>query len=305
MEEPEITERGHTAQNSGPPKKPRRRWTPARILFATLLLLALIAGLAIAGAWFLLSPSLTLYIAAPLAFVVLAAGLYLAYRSFSSSLSKAYDPVTDPDASADHISAEEFYQRKAQQPNFQIIKIALFGDKQVGKTVFLTRYLHGSFTSEHKATIGVDFQIKVIQRTSTQSNLPIKLQIWDTSGQYRFVSITQAYIPHQHGFMVMYDITNRASFEEAKAKVEVIKVSAPKDARIMLVGCKLDLATKNREDQVTTQEAQEYAQAQGLLFTETSAKTGEGIDQAFESLVNAIDPPEPSSSHSASARRAH
>lgn len=276
----EYSDLKQTQLGSPAPLKPKR-WSRGRILALTLLLLLIIAGLAVASAFFLLGTTLSIYIVAPIAFVVLMVGLYLAYRSSSLSWSH-YSNLLDSSSE----STENSYQFETKKVNHRVtlpkvLKIGLFGDAQVGKTLFLKRYTYDDFTTNYISTIGVDFVVK------QPKNLLPKLQIWDTAGQERFKSITDSYIRSQDGIMVMYDITSQESFDKAKTEITRIRshTSFPKNAKMMLVGCKSDLTDKR---QVSTKEAQEYAKEQGLLFTETSAKTGKGIDQAFEALVNEI-----------------
>jgi len=90
-----------------------------------------------------------------------------------------------------------------------LFKLLLIGDSGVGKTCILFRFSDDSFTSTFISTIGIDFKIKTIDFKGKR----IKLQIWDTAGQERFNTITTSYYRGAMGLMLVYDITNRKSFE--------------------------------------------------------------------------------------------
>lgn len=97
-----------------------------------------------------------------------------------------------------------------------LFKVLLVGDSSVGKTSVLLRYTDGNFSNEFQTTIGVDFRI---------CNLPtngkiIKLQMWDTAGQDRYKRIVSSYYRGSHGLIVVYDITNPASFENVPTWIE-------------------------------------------------------------------------------------
>ena len=93
-----------------------------------------------------------------------------------------------------------------------LFKIIIIGDSGVGKPAFLLRFTDDSFTGTHLTTIGVDFKIKIINF----EDKTIKLQIWDTAGSERFRTITKTYYKGTHGIILMYDVTNRNSFENIR-----------------------------------------------------------------------------------------
>lgn len=298
MEYTAVTEVGHTGQGSAQSKK----WNPRRIILAvTLLLLFLIVSLAIAP----ISTLFSLYIAAPLAFVVLVLGLYFAYRASKPSSASSV-PLTRPDLSSEkplHSSNLEPERKKISPQPFQgVLKIVSLGDTRTGKTAFYKRYYEDSFTETYTPTTTEHWD------TIRKTNLP-KLQTWGCPGDKPQPTNNNYYIYDTNGIMVMYDITSRESFEKAKTQIDILKLNAlkeykdfPKIVKIMLVGCKSDLANEDREGQVSTQEAQAFAKGKGFLFAETSAKTGAGVNEAFEALVKAILEPREVSSNLSSVR---
>ena len=113
----------------------------------------------------------------------------------------------------------------------------------------------------------------------------VKLQIWDTAGQERFKNITASYYRDGNGVLVVYDITERESFENLNSWLIEIEKNANKNVYKLLIGNKCDLEDKR---QVTYQEGKDFAESNGMKFIETSAKTSSKVQDAFELLTNEI-----------------
>merc|ERR1711870_113967 len=110
----------------------------------------------------------------------------------------------------------------------------------------------------------------------------LKLALWDTAGQERFRTLTSSYYRGAQGIILCYDCGQASTFEHIKFwQDEVRKYSTNQDAILMLVSNKVDLP----DPQVTRQEVEEFAFANSMMFIETSAKTRQGIKQAFEEVV--------------------
>jgi small GTP-binding protein len=162
-----------------------------------------------------------------------------------------------------------------------LFKYIIIGDAAVGKSNLLLRYAHGQFKPEYQLTIGVEFGAKNIQiRGKTY-----RIQIWDTAGQENFRSITRAYYKNSACALVVYDISSRDSFNNVSTWIEDCKNQSPKSIHMILVGNKSDLADQR---QVNTEEGQELADKYGMQFFETSAKTGENVEQIFFSSADEI-----------------
>jgi small GTP-binding protein len=167
--------------------------------------------------------------------------------------------------------------------NFDFLfKIVVTGDSGVGKTNIITRFTTNEFSTESKATIGVEFGHSEI---SLADGTQIKVQIWDTAGQERFRAITRGYYRGAVGALMVFDITKAASFRNVDKWLHELKEYADADIVIMLVGNKSDL--KNQRE-VTTEEAKKFAQKNDLLYIETSALDGNNIKEAFQQTVSAI-----------------
>ena len=155
-----------------------------------------------------------------------------------------------------------------------ILKYIIIGDAAVGKSNLLLRYVFNTFKPEYQLTIGVEFGEKNIKH----NNKNYQLQLWDTAGQEQFRSITRAYFKNAVCALVVYDITNKISFENIKQWIEDCMNYMPKRGFIVLVGNKCDLE-ENRE--VSTEEGQQLADLYGILFFETSAKTEYNVKEVF------------------------
>jgi Ras-related protein Rab-2A len=162
-----------------------------------------------------------------------------------------------------------------------LFKYIIIGDSSVGKSNLLMKFAHNKFTEDYQATIGVEFGAKNIE-----INKKIyRIQIWDTAGQENFRSITRAYYKNSVCAMVVYDITNRESFNNIVNWIEDVHNQSPKTISIVLIGNKIDLENKR---EVTFDEGNEFAMKNGIIFMETSAKSGEGVEEIFKKSAEDI-----------------
>jgi len=155
-----------------------------------------------------------------------------------------------------------------------LFKYIIIGDTNTGKSCLLLQFTDGRFEPAHNLTIGVEFGARLITIDKKQ----IKLQVWDTAGQESFRSITRSYYRGAAGAILVYDITKRESFDHLARWLQEAKENGNDTITIMLIGNKCDLEHLR---QVSTEEGARFAQENGLLFLETSSKTGHNVEEAF------------------------
>ncbi|XP_011640660.1 ras-related protein Rab-37 [Pogonomyrmex barbatus] len=161
-------------------------------------------------------------------------------------------------------------------------KTILLGDSGVGKTSLLVQFDTGRFQpGNFAATVGIGFTNKVVIVDDT----PIKLQIWDTAGQERFRSVTHAYYRDAHALLLLYDVTNKTSYDNIRAWLSEIREHANEDVVIMLLGNKSDCGT---ERAVKREDGERLAQEYKVPFMETSAKTGLNVELAFLAVAREL-----------------
>ncbi|XP_037683908.1 ras-related protein Rab-42 [Choloepus didactylus] len=169
-------------------------------------------------------------------------------------------------------------------------RVALLGDTAVGKTSLLRSYVAGAPGTlgpepglELVPTVGVEFYSRALQ---LRAGPRVKLQLWDTAGQERFRCITRSFYRNMVGVLLVFDVTNRKSFEHIRDwHQEVMATQGPDKAIFLLVGHKSDLQSTRC---VSAQEAEELAASLGMAFVETSAQNNSNVDLAFDTLANAI-----------------
>ena len=174
-----------------------------------------------------------------------------------------------------------------KQVNFNYLyKYIIIGDSFVGKSCIVAKYIQGSFIEEFKTTIGIEFGSKDL----TINGKVYRIQLWDTAGQETFRSITRAYYKNSACSFIVYDVTNRQSFLNVQDWYNECKKQTPKTVTMVLVGNKIDLKNKR---EVSYEEGEKFAKDNSMLFYETSAKSGDNIENMFyesaEIIANKIN----------------
>lgn len=170
----------------------------------------------------------------------------------------------------------EFYQSKPHSPQY-VYKLSLIGDGGVGKTSMAHRYVHGIFEANYKATIGTYISKKECEFKELGTS--IRFMIWDLAGQSQFERLWPDYLTDSRAGIIVFDITNRESFEHVKKWYGIITRVALPHIVLILVGNKVDLNTSR---DVSAEEGIELAKELGIYYMETSAKTNENVDDVFE-----------------------
>ena len=171
---------------------------------------------------------------------------------------------------------------KSKYDSSYSVKFIIVGDSSVGKSNILLRFSRNEFDSGHQATLGIEFANKHV----IYNNVDYLVQIWDTAGQENFRSVTRAYYKASAVAMVVYDITKEETFSHIQTWIKDCKDLAPSTVLIALIGNKSDL----EEQRVITKERGEnLARENNMMFFETSALNGNGIENAFKKCIEKVD----------------
>ncbi|GHJ85295.1 hypothetical protein NliqN6_1697 [Naganishia liquefaciens] len=160
-------------------------------------------------------------------------------------------------------------------------KLVFLGEQSVGKTSLITRFMYDTFDNTYQATIGIDF----LSKTMYMDDRTVRLQLWDTVFQERFRSLIPSYIRDSSVAVIVYDITNRISFQNTTKWVDDVRNERGQDVIIVLVGNKTDLSDKR---QVTVEDLDRRAKELGVLSIETSAKAGHNVKNLFKKIAMAL-----------------
>ena len=162
-------------------------------------------------------------------------------------------------------------------------KIIVIGNYQTGKTSLVKKYINGDFSENQYSTIGVDFRVKEIELDDTN----IKLCIWDTAGQDRFMTIVSTYYKTVDGAILVFDLNNKKSFDDLKYWMEELeKNKSNKIVSFVLVGNKCDVG----QHVITDDEIENFVKhfEYKISYFETSAKTGYNIEELFSRIARDI-----------------
>lgn len=162
-----------------------------------------------------------------------------------------------------------------------LVKLIVVGDSNVGKTSLISRYVDDTFAESIGNTVGVDFfacKMDLFGQTHT-------VQLWDTAGQERFKSVVKCYFKSASGVLIVFDLTQRVSFDHVATWLEDMNDNVPENVVKVLVGSKADLEEKRA---ISYEDARGFAESRNMQYFETSAKSAFGVDVLFESVVKTI-----------------
>jgi Ras-related protein Rab-1A len=160
-------------------------------------------------------------------------------------------------------------------------KILLIGDLGVGKSCVILRYVEGDFPGNIMSSIGVDFKTKQIDLDDRL----IKLQIWDTAGHEKFRTITTSYYKSAHAIIILYDITQKASFDHIRNWITEIDKFGKQGVLKVIVGNKLDMENNRK---ITKEAAENLALKYGIKLWEVSAKDNTNIEEMFLDTIKTL-----------------
>ncbi|KAI1093845.1 GTP-binding protein rab2 [Rostrohypoxylon terebratum] len=194
-----------------------------------------------------------------------------------------------------------------------IAKLVCIGDSGCGKSSLTIRLCEGRFSPQHDVTIGVEFGSRIVPvgpphskppaapktngglpeppRANTTPQKHMKLSLWDTAGQETYKSVTRSYFRGASGALLVFDITRKSTFLHVTDWLSDLRAIADPDIVVILVGNKLDQAqdAADNKREVTSAEAEEWARRNGVLqYVETSAKSGENVEEAFMRVAERI-----------------
>ena len=160
-------------------------------------------------------------------------------------------------------------------------KYIIIGNAAVGKSNISFRFTKGKFSEKYQATIGMEFTYKNVKI----GEKIYRIQIWDTAGQECFKSVSRGYYKSSVCALVVYDITNRKSFDNVIEWIEECKNNGPQTVTMVLVGNKSDLKEMRN---ISYEEGEELANRFNMMFFETSALNGDNIDKLFNDTAETI-----------------
>ena len=162
-----------------------------------------------------------------------------------------------------------------------LFKIVIIGDSGVGKSCLLLRFADDTFTDNFYTTIGVDFRFKCVQINEKK----IKLQIWDTAGQERFKTVTSAYYRGADGILIVYDQTDKNSFDHLNDWLDDILKYTTDEPIKLIIGNKDDL---NEQKVISDDDIRNFVNKTNIEIVKTSAKSAFQVNYAFEKLTQKL-----------------
>ncbi|MHA1671587.1 MAG: Rab family GTPase [Promethearchaeota archaeon] len=164
------------------------------------------------------------------------------------------------------------------------LKILLIGDAAVGKTSLVQRFIKNRFAANYKLTVGVDILTKDVEFRPGEI---ATLSIWDIGGQQRFEFIRSTFYKGAAGALLVFDLTREQTYIETRKWLTEVRQFAGENTPFLLIGNKVDLI-EDVGAVIDREEARKFAENEGSIYIETSAKTGEHVDESFSELTRRI-----------------
>jgi Ras-related protein Rab-18 len=158
------------------------------------------------------------------------------------------------------------------------VKALLIGDSGVGKSSLMMRFTCDKFDEDIGTTIGIDFKVKTVE---LDDGTTVTMQLWDTAGQERFRTLTASYYRGAQVVVLVYDVNSSASFLNVARWLDEVRSFCGESVILMLIGNKIDLFAGDSR----CEDAVEFAKKNNMLFALCSAKTREGVSQAFDEVA--------------------
>jgi small GTP-binding protein len=162
-------------------------------------------------------------------------------------------------------------------------KIILIGAGAVGKTSLVKRFVDDTFSTSYNVTIGVDFLSKDVNLDGKE----VRLTIWDVGGQERFQFMRSRFYDGAHGALLIFDLSRAETYQEIQKWLNEFRTFAGENVPFILIGNKVDLI-EDIGEVVERAEARSFAENEGSIYIDTSAKTGENVEDAFQRLTKLL-----------------
>ena len=157
-------------------------------------------------------------------------------------------------------------------------RIVIIGDTSVGKTSILNQLIEQTFQEYEQSTVGANYQLYVEEIDGKK----VEIQIWDTAGQEKFKSLGPIYYRNARGAAVVFDVTNRNTFDDLSEWINAFREVAGTDTAIFIVANQIDRVDARTVD---SDEVKKWADSNGYRVFETSAKTGVGVKELFHEIA--------------------
>ena len=164
------------------------------------------------------------------------------------------------------------------------LKVLLTGAAAVGKTSLVQRFIKNRFAANYKLTVGVDILTKDVEFGPSEI---ATLSIWDIGGQQRFEFIRSTFYKGAAGALLVFDLTREQTYTETRKWLTEIRQFAGQDIPFVLIGNKLDLI-EDVGEVIDRDEVRSFAEVEGSIYIETSAKSGINVDESFTELTRRI-----------------
>ena len=169
--------------------------------------------------------------------------------------------------------------------SFLTFKIVLLGDGAVGKTSLRSSYMGEGFDGDYLLTIGVDFATKDIEKEGEK----FKCQIWDLAGQERFKFLQESFLKGTHGILFVFDVSRPDTAESAIDWFYEVEKVVSKPIPIVILGNKIDTVPEDQRGAVPTElKIEIWGKKSSFPILNTSAKTGENVEEAFNRMIDDI-----------------
>ncbi|NVM04609.1 MAG: GTP-binding protein [Candidatus Helarchaeota archaeon] len=196
------------------------------------------------------------------------------FQNFSDTMDTEFNPEDWSKFQIPMLSKDEIKEESKHKKKF-LYKTVIVGNSGVGKTCLLNRFVEDRFESKYKPTLGVDIKRYTYEYNS---NTNFSFTAWDVSGQASFKSLRKVYYPNTQSFLILFDLSDRNSFQKVDNWLDEIHQYGNKNGVFLLVGNKKDL---QKERNITPEEGKQKADELGFDYFETSAKTGDNVTDLF------------------------